>query len=271
MAAETPTPEATTVAHEDLILELKGITKSFGAVAALRGVDLQLRRGELLGLVGDNGAGKSTLTKILSGAYVADSGQIFVNGDEVKIRNASDARRLGIEMVYQDLALFDNMDVASNLFVGRERLRWGDWVDKERMWKEAAEVLARMRINIKSPKLLVERMSGGQRQMIACARSIAFESKILILDEPTAALGVREANALLEFILGLKGEHSIILITQRIPDVLAIADRVMVMKGGLSQGELDVSKVGLDDIVSLIVKGRANGTQPVEEVRILSV
>ncbi len=266
-----PEPDATVPTREAFALELRGITKSFGAVAALRGVDLQLRRGELLGLVGDNGAGKSTLTKIMSGAYVPDSGEMFINGAEVKICNPADARRLGIEMVYQDLALFDNMDVASNLFVGRERLLWGDYLDKERMWKEAAEVLAKMRINIKSPKLLVERMSGGQRQMIACARSIAFDSKILLLDEPTAALGVREANALLEFILGLKGAHSIILITQRIPDVLAIADRVMVMKGGLSQGELEISKVGLDDIVSLIVKGRSDGAQQQEDVRILSV
>ena len=250
---------------QDVVLELRGITKSFGAVCALGGVDLQLRRGELLGLVGDNGAGKSTLTKVLSGAYVPDSGKILMNGADVRIRNPSDAHRLGIEMIYQDLALFDNLDVASNLFVGRERLLWGDFVDKQRMWDEASDLLARLRTNIKSPKLLVARMSGGQRQMIACARSVAFESKILLMDEPTAALGVREANALLEFIVNLKGAHSIILITQRIPDVLAIADRVMVLKGGLSQGVLDVSKVTLDDVVSLIVKGRANGPQPLEE------
>ena len=189
-----------------------------------------------------------------------------MNGAEVRIRNPSDAHRLGIEMIYQDLALFDNLDVASNLFVGRERLLWGDFVDKQRMWDEAAEVLARMRTNIKSPKLQVARMSGGQRQMIACARAVAFDSQILLMDEPTAALGVREANALLEFIVNLKGAHSIVLITQRIPDVLAIADRVMVLKGGLSQGVLDVSKVTLDDVVSLIVKGRANGSQPLEDL-----
>ena len=159
-----------------------------------------------------------------------------MNGAEVRIRNPADAHRLGIEMIYQDLALFDNLDVASNLFVGRERLLWGDFVDKQRMWQEAADVLARMRTNIKSPKLQVARMSGGQRQMIACARAVAFDSKILLMDEPTAALGVREANALLEFIVNLKGAHSIVLITQRIPDVLAICDRVMVLKGGLSQG-----------------------------------
>ena len=134
------------------------------------------------------------------------------------------------------------------------------------MWQEAADVLARMRTNIKSPKLQVARMSGGQRQMIACARAVAFDSKILLMDEPTAALGVREANALLEFIVNLKGAHSIVLITQRIPDVLAICDRVMVLKGGLSQGVLEVSKVTLDDVVSLIVKGRGNGSQSLEDM-----
>ena len=142
-------------ALQDAVLELRGITKNFGPVTALGGVDLQLRKGELLGLVGDNGAGKSTLTKILSGAYVPDSGTILMNGAEVRIRNPADAHRLGIEMIYQDLALFDNLDVASNLFVGRERLVWGDFVDKQRMWQEAADVLARMRTNIKSPKLQV--------------------------------------------------------------------------------------------------------------------
>lgn len=256
---------------DDLVLELKGITKSFGHVRALGGVDLQLRRGELLGLVGDNGAGKSTLTKVLSGAVIPDSGQVVVNGTEVALRNPEDAHRLGIEMIYQDLALFDNLDVAANIFIGREHISRTHVMDRSRMWREAAEVLARMRINISSPKLLVEQMSGGQRQMIACARAVAFKSRILVMDEPTAALGVREANALLELVQGLKGEHSIVLITQRIPDVLAIADRVMVMKGGLSQGVLDVDQVSLDDVVTLIVKGRGGDNHASEDQRFLSV
>src|ERR1035437_7097473 len=188
--SQMPEAEASVIAPQDVVLELRGITKSFGAVRALRGVDLQLRRGELLGLVGDNGAGKSTLTKILSGAYTPDSGRILMNGDVVRIHSPRDAHRLGIEMIYQELALFDNLDVASNLFVGREKVLWGDFVDKKTMWDEAAKVLARMQTNIASPKLLVERMSGGQRQMIACARSVEFDSKILLMDEPTAALGV---------------------------------------------------------------------------------
>lgn len=245
----------------DAVLELKGITKRFGHIQALAGVDMQLRRGELLGLVGDNGAGKSTLIKVLSGAAIPDSGQIVIDGSEASIHGPEDARRLGVEMIYQDLALFDNLDVASNIFIGRERRVLGVFLDKRRMWREATEVLSRTGINIASPQLFVGQMSGGQRQMVACARSVAFKSRILLMDEPTAALGVREATALLSLIEGLKGGHSIILITQRIPDVLAIADRVMVMKGGLSQGVLEVNTTTLEDIVTLIVKGRGNGSQ----------
>jgi len=253
--------EGQSAGAEDVILELRGITKTYGHVRALGGVDLGLRRGELLGLVGDNGAGQSTLTKVLSGAVIPDCGQIFLNGTEVAIRNPDDAHRLGVEMIYQDLALFNNLDVAANIFIGREPRFVGHMMDRPRMWREAVAILDRMRINISSPKLLVEQMSGGQRQMVACARAVAFESKILVMDEPTAALGVREASALLEFIRGFKGSHSIILITQRIPDVLAIADRVMVLKGGLSQGVLEVDQVTLDDVVNLIIKGRPQGAQ----------
>jgi simple sugar transport system ATP-binding protein len=243
--------------EDQFILELKGIRKAYGHVQALGGVDLQLRPGELLGLVGDNGAGKSTLTKVLGGAVIPDAGEIILDGAPVPIRTPEDAHRYGIEMIYQDLALFNNLDVAANIFVGRERSK-RFILDRRRMWREAAEILERMHVNIASPKLLVEQMSGGQRQMVACARAAVFESRVLVMDEPTAALGVREANALLDFIVGLKGEQSMILITQRIPDVLAIADRVMILKGGLSQGVLEVAKVDLDDIVTLIVKGRQN-------------
>jgi simple sugar transport system ATP-binding protein len=244
-----------TPSGQDIILELRGIKKAYGHVQALGGVDLELRRGELLGLVGDNGAGKSTLTKILCGAVIPDAGTIAVNGREVSIRGPEDAHGLGIEMIYQDLALFNNLDVAANIFIGRERSR-RFVLDRPRMWREAAGILARMHTDISSPRLLVEQMSGGQRQMVACARAVAFDSQVLVMDEPTAALGVREANALLDFIVGLKGAHSMILITQRIPDVLAICDRVMVLKGGLSQGVLDIANLDLDEVVTLIGKGR---------------
>lgn len=248
---------------EDNIIEMKNISKRFGAVQALKGVNLELRRGEILGLVGDNAAGKSTLMKCLSGAHMPDEGEIWVDGRKVTLHNPLDARAAGIEMIYQDLALFNNLDVAANIFIGREQARplgsLGElsFLDKKKMHAAAAELIGRMKINISSSKLLVERMSGGQRQMVACARAIAFQSKILIMDEPTAALGVKEANTLLQLIKDLRDHGmSIILITQRIPDVLAIGDHVLVLKAGERQGVLDVSKCALDDVVRLIIKGR---------------
>ena len=236
----------------------------------MKNVDLELRRGEIMGIVGDNGAGKSTLMKVLSGAHLADEGEVFIDGKKAHIRNPQDADNLGIGMIYQDLALFNNLDVAKNIFVGRELIHGplGLFLDKKSMYKKAESLIRDLRVDIKSPKLNVARMSGGQRQMIACARAIAFDSKILIMDEPTAALGVTEANKLLGLIRNLKTMGlSILLITQRIPDILAIADRVFVLKGGQRQDILEVSKVTLDDVVTMIVKGKdRNGNHPVPEV-----
>lgn len=247
--------------EHDNIVEMKGIYKRFGAVQALQNVDLELRRGEILGLVGDNAAGKSTLMKILAGAHIPDKGEIFIEGKKVEIQGPRHAHELGISMVYQDLALFNSLDVASNIFPAQEPTRnvlGLKLFDKKEMREQASTLLKKMRVNISSPKLLVAQMSGGQRQMIAAARALAFAAKIMLLDEPTAALGVREANALLGQIKEWKDQGlSIILITQRIPDVLAVGDRVMVMKGGARQDILDVDKCTLDDVVNLIVKGRA--------------
>ncbi len=232
--------------NTEYIVEMKGICKSFGGVQALRSVDLELRRGEIMGMVGDNGAGKSTLMKILSGAYQADEGEIFIDGQKAHIQNPHDAFNLGVGMIYQDLALFNNLDVARNIFIGRELVRGplNLFMDKKRMYKRAEEVIRDLRVDIKSPKMNVARMSGGQRQMVACARAIAFQSKVLIMDEPTAALGVTEANKLLSLIRNLKDMGlSILLITQRIPDILSIADRVFVLKGGQRQDILEVNQV----------------------------
>jgi len=251
--------------NAEYVVEMKSVCKRFGGIHALRSVDLELRRGEILGIVGDNGAGKSTLMKILSGAYLADEGDIYVDGQRAHIRNPQDAFNLGIGMIYQDLALFDNLDVARNIFVGRECSR-GPLkllLDKKRIYKKTEDLIRELRVDISSPRLNVARMSGGQRQMVACARAIAFESKVLIMDEPTAALGVTEASKLLSLISNLRDRGlAILLITQRIPDILAIADRVFVLKGGQRQDVLDVSKVTLDDIVTMIVRGKdRNGTQ----------
>ena len=245
---------------DEYIVEMKGISKRFGAVQALNNVNLELRKNEILGLVGDNAAGKSTLMKILAGAYTPDSGEIFLEGKPIQLEGPRHARELGITMVYQDLALFNSMDVASNIFVAREpttNVLGVKLFDRKEMRERARELLEKMKVNISSVDLPVARMSGGQRQMIAAARALAFEAKILLLDEPTAALGVREANTLLNQIKEWKAHGlSIILITQRIPDVLAVGDRVMVLKGGARQDILDVASCHLDDIVNLIIKGR---------------
>jgi ABC-type sugar transport system ATPase subunit len=251
--------------NTEYVVEMKGICKSFGGVQALRSVDLELKRGEIMGIVGDNGAGKSTLMKILSGAYLADEGEIYIDGQKTHIQNPQDSFKLGVSMIYQDLALFNNYDVAKNIFVGRELVRGplGLFLNKKSMYKKAEDLIRELRVDIKSPRMSVASMSGGQRQMVACARAIAFQSKILIMDEPTAALGVTEAGKLLSLIRNLKDMGlSILLITQRIPDILAIADRVFVLKGGQRQDILEVSKVTLDDVVTMIVKGKdRNGNQ----------
>ncbi len=250
--------------NSDDAVVMQGISKRFGSVQALNNVDLELRRGELLGLVGDNAAGKSTLMKTLYGAVIPNEGEIFIEGQKAALRTPRDAQALGLAMIYQDLAVFNNLDVANNVFTGREytrRILGIPFLHKKRMLDESEALLARLRINISSPKLLVERMSGGQRQMVAVARAIGFDARILIMDEPTAALGVKEANTLLDLMAELRDQGiSIILVTHRITDVLSIGDRVMVLKGGERQGVLEVEKSTLEDVENLIVRGR-----PVEE------
>jgi ABC-type sugar transport system ATPase subunit len=208
--------------------------------------------------------------KILSGAYQADKGEIYIFGNKAEIHNPLDSFKLGISMIYQDLALFNNLDVAQNIFAGRDLVRGPLRItlDKKSMYRRAEELIKDLRVDIKSPKLNVARMSGGQRQMVACARAIAFQSKILILDEPTAALGVTEANKLLGLIKNLKDLGlSILLITQRIPDILAIADRVYILKGGVRQDILNVRDTTLDDVVTLIVKGKdVNSARVVDDI-----
>lgn len=236
-------------------LELRGVSKSFGAVEAVKNANLKLESGEIMAIVGDNGAGKSTLMKIISGVCIPDQGQIFMDDIPVKISNPHDAKKLGIEMIYQDLALFDTLDVAANIFIGRERRNFHAVLDKPAMWDRAKELIDYLKVNIPSPKMLVEKMSGGQRQMVAVARSLAFGSKLLIMDEPNAALGVRESEAVLETINGLKGDHSIFLITQRLPDVTKVADRVAILKGGEVVKVLNVKETNIEEITEYIVMG----------------
>jgi ABC-type sugar transport system ATPase subunit len=216
---------------------MRGIKKSFGAVQALRGVDLTLGRGEVLGLVGDNAAGKSTLMKVLSGAYIPDAGEIFIAGTRVSISKPEDSRRLGIEMVYQDFALANNLDVAANVFLGREMVDWQlgpiRVMDKRRMEQETRRLIDRLKIDIASVRLKVEHLSGGQRQAVAIGRATAFNAKVIIMDEPTAALSVAAIGKVLDLVRELKAQGcSIIIISHRLEDIYQVSNRVMVLRHG---------------------------------------
>jgi len=219
------------------VVEMRNIKKSFGAVQALRGVDLVLHNNEVLGLVGDNAAGKSTLMKVLSGAYIPDEGEIFIEGKKAHIIEPMDARRLGIEMVYQDFALANNLDVAANVFLGREvvRAQLGPIrvMDKHHMEQETQRLLDRLKIDISSVRLKVESLSGGQRQAVAIGRATAFNAKVIIMDEPTASLSVAAIGKVLELVRELKAQGcSIIIISHRLEDVYQVSDRLMVLRHG---------------------------------------
>jgi ABC-type sugar transport system ATPase subunit len=218
-------------------VEMRNIKKSFGAVQALRGVDLVLHHGEVLGLVGDNAAGKSTLMKVLSGAYIPETGEIFIEGKKKQITRPDEARRLGIEMVYQDFALADNLDVAANVFLGREAVRWRlgpiQVMDKPLMEAQARQLLNNLKIDIDSVRLKVKNLSGGQRQAVAVGRVTAFNARIIIMDEPTAALSVAAIGQVLDLIRQLKTQGcSIIVISHRLEDIYAVGDRVIVLRHG---------------------------------------
>jgi len=219
------------------VVEMRNIKKNFGAVQALRGVDLALQPNEVLGLVGDNAAGKSTLMKVLSGAYIPDEGEILIEGEKVFFANPKDARRLGIEMVYQDYALANNLDVAGNVFMGREvvRLNLGPLgvMNYPYMEQETHNLLNRLKIDISSVRLKVERLSGGQRQAVAIARATAFDAKVIVMDEPTAALSVAAIDKVLELVQELKAQgSSIIIISHRLEDIYRVSDRMIVLRQG---------------------------------------
>lgn len=242
-------------------IRLRAIRKQFGSIQALRGVDLDLMQGEVLGLVGDNAAGKSTLTKVISGAHLADQGQIQVDGVDATYRTPAEARAIGIEMVYQDLSLCDTIDVAGNLFLGREPRRslFGlRLLDKKRMREEARLHLDALDIHVPSLDAYVEKLSGGQRQSIAIARAAAFAPRVLIMDEPTSALAVAEVEAVLRLIRRLAdGGTSIILITHRLQDLFRVCDRIAVMYEGVKVAERKIGETDLEDLVGLIVGGKA--------------
>jgi simple sugar transport system ATP-binding protein len=246
------------MSNEAPIVELQDIKKSFGAVQALRGVDLTLQKNEVLGLVGDNAAGKSTLMKVLSGAYIPDEGRIYIEGQKVHFTGPESARQLGIEMVYQDFALANNLDVASNIFLGREAVRLNlgllRVMNKRRMEAEASRLMDRLKIEIASVRLKVENLSGGQRQAVAIGRATAFDAKVIIMDEPTAALSVAATGKVLDLIRELKRQGaSIIIISHRLEDIFEAADRVVVLRHGRKVGDLSVQGTSLAEIREQIV------------------
>ena len=242
----------------DMLLRMKGISKSFPGVHALADVDLEVRAGEVLALVGENGAGKSTLMKILCGAHGKDAGRILLEGKEVEIESPHHAQRLGIAIIYQEFNLTRNQSVAANIFIAREpRVRgiggWLGFVDRRRMEEEAARTLERVRARI-SPRAKVRDLSVAQQQMVEIAKAIAVSAKILIMDEPTAALGESETEILFETVRGLKAQGiAVIFITHRLEEVFRIADRVVVLRDGLRVGELPIAQATPEKVVQLMV------------------
>ena len=237
------------------LVEMKNISLRFGGNQALDDVSVDLYPGEVVGLLGHNGAGKSTLIKVLSGAYQSDSGQIFVSGQEVHIRNPQDSQAQGIETIYQSLALADNLDAVANVFLGREQVN-GVVLNEDLMEVEARKVLDRLRVKIPSLRVPVQTMSGGQRQTVAISRAIYFKAKCLIMDEPTAALGPEETQKVGELIKALKAEGvGIFLISHDLHDVFDLSDRLTVMKNGKVVGTVNTKDVSHDDVLGMIIGG----------------
>ena len=241
------------------ILEARNVSIRFGGVEALKQVSLHVNKGEVLALAGDNGAGKSTLIKVISGVYHPHEGELFFEGQPLTMREPQDARTKGIETIYQDLALADNLDVGSNIFLGREPMhrRFGvQVINRAHMRKVAKDVLDRLDIVIPDKKLTgpVRTLSGGQRQAIAIGRAIYWDARVLIMDEPTAALGVPEQRKVMELIQGLKSEGvAVILISHNLHDIFGVSDRIMVLRRGELAGERLTKETDGDEIVRLMV------------------
>jgi D-xylose transport system ATP-binding protein len=243
--------------RDPMLVEMKDIRVSFGGVHAVDGVTVNLRPGEVLGLVGGNGAGKSTLIKTLSGANPADSGTIYINGQQATIRNPRDAKTYGIECIYQQLALADNLDAPANIFLGREKTTLTGSLDDAHMESETRKILGRLNPRFKNFKTAVKSLSGGQRQAVAIGRAIYFNAKILIMDEPTAALGPAETAQVRDLITQLKSEGiGIFLISHDIHDVFDLADRISVMLHGKLVGTVNKDDVSKDDVLGMIILGK---------------
>ncbi|SPJ23480.1 ATP-binding cassette domain-containing protein [Palleronia abyssalis] len=239
------------------LVEMRDISVSFGGIKAVDHVSIDLFPGEVVGLLGHNGAGKSTLIKCLSGAYRQDTGDIFVNGEKANIENPRDARDYNIETIYQTLALADNLDAASNLFLGRELTTGLGFVNDAAMEAETRKIMGRLNPNFRKFASPVSALSGGQRQSVAIARAVYFEAKILVMDEPTAALGPQETQMVAELIQELKKDGlGIFLIDHDVHQVKRLCDRAAVMKNGELVGIVDVDDVSTDDLLAMIIAGK---------------
>lgn len=251
-----------------VVLQANNLVKRYGQVTALDGADFEVREGEILAVIGDNGAGKSSLIKVLSGAVIPDSGELLLDGQPVHFRSPIDARRAGIETVYQDLAVAPAMTIAENLFLGREILRPG-WfsklfrvIDKKKMLEEATADMKDLKIGIRSMSQAVETLSGGQRQGVAVARSAAFARHVVIMDEPTAALGVKEGNMVLELIRRVRDRGlPVIIISHNMPHVFELADRIHIQRLGKRAAVVNPKRISMSDTVAVMT-----GALPVEQL-----
>jgi D-xylose transport system ATP-binding protein len=244
--------------NDSPILELRGVSKAFGAVQALYEVDFHVAAGEVMALVGDNGAGKSTLIKCIAGIYSSDSGEVFYNGEPVTIHGPKDAAKLGIEVVYQDLALADNLDVVQNMFLGREETGGFRRLDEVKMERRAKETLETLSVTtIQSVRQTVAGLSGGQRQSVAVAKAVMWNSKVVILDEPTAALGVAQTRQVLDLVrrLGQQG-LAVVLVSHNLHDVFEVADSITVLRLGQNVAEFTTKETTQTEVVEAITAGK---------------
>jgi simple sugar transport system ATP-binding protein len=267
-AGPQPTAPTPPVPAGAPVLEVRGVTKRFGALVVLRGIDLALRPGEVLGLVGDNGAGKSTLVKILSGFHAQDEGQLLIGGERVDFNSVRAARAHGIETVYQDLALIPQLPVYQNLFLGHELTKFGPLriLDKREMRKLARQYLDDINVHVPSVDAESDQLSGGQRQAIAVARAVRAATKILLLDEPLAAMGARESRLIIDLVkdLASSGRVSIIVIDHNYAHLFELCDRINVMQGGRITIDRQVHETSLEELTELMVSSYRRQLEEVE-------
>ncbi|MCX7255764.1 MAG: ATP-binding cassette domain-containing protein [Polaromonas sp.] len=257
--------------HAPIVMQAKGLVKRYGQVTALDGVDFELRAGEILAVIGDNGAGKSSLIKCLSGATIPDEGEILLDGQPIRFKSPKDARRAGIETVYQDLAVAPAMTIAENLFLGRELCRPGfigqflRLLDKKKMLEESISRMNDLKVGIRSMTQAVETLSGGQRQCVAVARAAAFAQHVVIMDEPTAALGVKEGNMVLELIRRVRDKGlPVILISHNMPHVFEIADRIHIARLGKRAAVVNPKHISMSDTVAVMTGAMSADELPEE-------